>query len=93
MSTYRSERWLSSVRAIELCVLCGRHGVQAAHANCGKGMALKVSDCCTAALCPTCHADIDQYRGMSRDESRARMDRAIVLTVERMVLDGVLRIR
>jgi len=81
------------VRNLGLCVLCGKYDVQAAHANYGKALGRKASDCCTAALCHECHADIDQYRGMTRDESRARLDKAIVLTVERLVLAGVLRIR
>lgn len=83
---YRSERWLSAVRSIESCVLCGRYGTQAAHRNEGKGMGVKVSDCLCAALCHDCHHEIDNGRDLSRDERRALMDKAIVLTLEKLVL-------
>lgn len=90
---YRSAAWLSAVREIGECVLCGERGeVQAAHRNTGKGMGIKASDCLTAALCPACHAMIDQGRGMGRLERRAEMDWAIVLTVERLAKRGVLKI-
>lgn len=84
MTIYRSSKWLQAVREIDCCVLCGRWGVQAAHRNEGKGMGLKVDDCLTAALCPECHARIDNGRDMSRDERRAEMDRAIVLTLREL---------
>lgn len=84
MTIYRSSKWLQAVREIDCCVLCGRYGVQAAHRNEGKGMGLKVDDCLTAALCPECHARIDNGRDMSRDERRAEMDRAIVLTLREL---------
>lgn len=89
---HRSERWLMAVRSLEYCVMCGQSGVQAAHANQGKGMGMKVSDCLTAALCPQCHTQIDQYRDMTRDEARARMDRAVVLTIEKLVLQGYIKV-
>lgn len=84
MTIYRSSKWLQAVREIDCCVLCGRWGVQAAHRNEGKGMGLKVDDCLTAALCPECHARIDNGRDMSREERRAEMDRAIVLTLREL---------
>lgn len=87
--TYRSAHWLRAVADIECCVLCRRHGVQAAHRNEGKGIGLKADDCLTAALCPECHREIDQGKTMSRDERRATMDRAIVLTLRELVLRGV----
>jgi hypothetical protein len=48
----------------------------------------KADDCLTAALCPTEHAEIDQGRDMTRDERRAKMDRAIVLTLQALVRRG-----
>lgn len=84
MTIYRSSKWLQAVREIDCCVLCGRWGVQAAHRNEGKGVGLKVDDCLTAALCPECHARIDNGRDMSREERRAEMDRAIVLTLREL---------
>ena len=90
---YRSTRWLKAVREIECCVLCGKYGVQAAHRNEGKGFGLKVDDCLTAALCPECHARIDNGEDMSREERRAEMDRAIVLTLKQLANGGRLSIR
>lgn len=79
--TFRSERWLAAVRALDVCVRCGRHGVQAAHRNESKGMGIKAPDCACAALCPVCHTELDSGNTMTRDEKRAEMDRCIVLTV------------
>ncbi|MCG9052366.1 DUF1364 domain-containing protein [Laribacter hongkongensis] len=62
--------------------------MQVAHRNEGKGMGMKSSDHMTAALCPTCHHEIDNGKGLPRDERRARMDRAIVLTHDRLVKAG-----
>jgi hypothetical protein len=86
--TYRNAKWLRAVAGLETCVLCGQYGVQAAHRNEGKGMGMKVSDALTAALCASCHAEIDQGRNMTRDERRASMDRAIVLTLEKLAEKG-----
>ena len=85
---YRSKKWLQAVHEIEHCVLCGAYGVQAAHRNESKGMGMKTSDCNVAAICPTCHSEIDQGKEMTREQRRAEMDRAIVLTHEAMVKAG-----
>lgn len=85
---FRSKKWLQAVMDIEFCVLCGRYGVQAAHRNEGKGVGIKVDDCLTAALCVDCHSRIDNGRDMSREERRAEMDRAIVLTLKKLVNNG-----
>lgn len=85
---FRSEKWLQAVREIEFCVLCGKFGVQAAHRNEGKGKGMKASDCLAAAICPECHHDIDQGVHLTRDERRSMIDRAIVLTIERLAKSG-----
>lgn len=85
---YRSSEWLQAVRSLECCVLCGAYGVQAAHRNEGKGAGMKTSDCLTAALCPECHSEIDQGRHMTREERRATMNAAIVMTLEALVKAG-----
>ncbi len=82
-------RWFAAVAGLETCVLCGRWGVQVAHRNEGKGMGRKVAGHLTAALCPNCHHEIDNGRTMTRDERRAAMDRAIVLTFDRLVRSGL----
>jgi hypothetical protein len=53
------------------CFGCGHAPPsQCAHANEGKGMALKVSDAETFPMCPPCHEALDNSRGMTRDERR-----------------------
>ncbi|WP_080206433.1 DUF1364 family protein [Salmonella enterica] len=88
MKTYRSKKWLAAVGQIEQCVLCGRWGTQVAHMNEGKGMGLKTDDCATAALCVCCHDSIDNGNKLNREERRQLMDRAIVLTVIKLVRMG-----
>lgn len=91
--TYRSLAWRQAVAEIGACVLCGRHGVQVAHRNEGKGMGLKTDDCLTAAICPPCHHEIDNGKHLHQYERRALMDRAIVLTVRQLVLRGALTVK
>jgi len=86
--SHKNRKWLAAVGAIECCVLCGAYGVQVAHRNESKGMGLKAPDHLTAALCPACHHEIDNGRTMTREERRAAMDRAIVLTFDRLVRAG-----
>lgn len=88
-STYRNKKWLAAVGQIEQCVLCGVWGVQVAHRNEGKGIGMKTDDCATAAICVTCHSEIDNGKGLSRDERRQLMDRAIVLTIIQIARRGL----
>lgn len=76
--------WLAAVGSIDQCVLCGKWGIQVAHRDEGKGMGKKMPDCLTAALCPECHHDLGNGKIMSREQRRAAMDRAIVLTLEKL---------
>lgn len=85
---YRSKKWLAAVGQIEQCVLCGRWGTQVAHMNEGKGMGLKTDDCATAAICQEYHHTIDNGSHLSRVERRCLMNRAIVLTVIKLVRMG-----
>ncbi|ECO4983597.1 hypothetical protein FYP89_25180 [Salmonella enterica] len=85
MAIYRSKKWLAAVGQIERCVLCGTWGTQVAHRNELKGMGLKTDDCATAALCPECHHEIDNGNKLNREEHRCLMNRAIVLTVIKLV--------
>ncbi len=89
---FRSARWLEAVRSLECCVQCGRYGVQAAHRNEGKGMAKKVDDCLTAALCPDCHHAIDNGSGLTREERRQRMDAAILETISQLARRGLIKV-
>ncbi|EBB9880154.1 hypothetical protein N2J02_004519 [Salmonella enterica] len=88
VKTYRSKKWLAADGQIEQCVLCGRWGTQVAHRNEGKGMGLKTDDCATAAICQECHHEIDNGSHLSREERRCLMNRAIVLTVIKLVRMG-----
>lgn len=57
--------------SLHACMRCGRAGPsQCAHANEGKGMGWKVCDSRTFPLCPPCHEEIDQSRGLTRDQRR-----------------------
>ena len=85
---YRSRQWMAAVASIGACVLCGKHGVQVAHRNEGKAKGRKTDDCLTAALCPECHIEIDSGKRLDRDQRRAMMDRAIVLTLLELVRAG-----
>lgn len=84
--------WKQAVATIEACVLCGAYGTQVAHRNEGKGMGLKVGDHLCAALCHVCHHEIDNGARLERAERRALMDRAIVITFDRLVQAGRIRV-
>lgn len=72
MNPLRSEQYRRFV-ASHPCFACGLTGSsQCAHANEGKGMAMKVCDRRTFPLCFRCHSDFDQSRGITRDERRAK---------------------
>ncbi|AMC37033.1 hypothetical protein VN23_09065 [Janthinobacterium sp. B9-8] len=87
----KSATWLDAVRSLEFCVLCGTHGVQAAHRNEGKGKSQKVDDALTAALCLKCHHEIDNGVHLSKEERRAMADRAIVLTLRELFQRDLVR--
>lgn len=86
---YRSEEWLAAVRQIECCVRCGAYGTEPAHRNLGKGFGIKVDDCATAALCRSCHHEIDNGKAMDREERRSALDSAIVKTVIELARRGL----
>lgn len=69
---YRNQRLLEAVRESP-CQTCGaKNGtVVAAHSNQlrdGKGRGLKASDAAIAAMCYSCHYDIDQGSKLSKQE-------------------------
>ena len=67
----RSRAHLMAVSALD-CQLCGKGGPsQAAHSNQaihGKGRSIKASDEYTAALCQSCHAEIDSGHYLTSEE-------------------------
>jgi hypothetical protein len=67
----RSESYRRFV-ASHPCFSCGMDGIsQCAHANEGKGMAMKVCDTRSFPLCPECHTILDQSRNMFKEQRRA----------------------
>jgi hypothetical protein len=58
-------------------------GIQAAHANFGKGMAIKACDSQTFPLCQTCHQWLDQSGELNKEERR---------NYERSAVDGTRRL-
>lgn len=87
-----NSRWIAAVRSIGACVLCADAAVEAAHRDEGKGMGMKTHDHLTACLCKTCHTAIGNGPHLANAERRALMDRAIVLTIDRLVRAGKLKL-
>ena len=90
---YRSSQWLAAVHKIENCVICGAYGVQAAHINEGKGMGQKTDDCLCAAICPECHAGLDNGTQYTRDERREILRKAVLDTVAQLARLGFLKVK
>ena len=88
MTAAADRRWFEAVASIECCVLCGQHGVQVAHSNRDRGMGQKSAAHLTAALFPEHHHEIDNGKNLAREERRAQMDRAIVLTHDALIRAG-----
>ena len=65
----RSKRLLEVVASLN-CQNCGHYQSQAAHSNWhgGKGRGIKASDNYVAALCQSCHHNIDQGNELTKDE-------------------------
>jgi hypothetical protein len=88
----KSRDWLAAVGSLEHCVLCNRWGIQVAHRNKGKAKGRKNPDHLAAALCPECHHELDNGKTMTLEERRARMDEAIVLTLDALVRAGKVKV-
>lgn len=77
--TFRSEKLRRAVADLQ-CMVCGREGhTQASHSNQqrdGKGMGIKAHDYRIAAICDTCHREIDQGKTLSKEERRAVWEEA-----------------
>lgn len=93
-ATVAEKAWFTAVASIPFCVICGGHDqLQVAHRNRGKGMGMKTAAYFTARLCREDHERIDQYKGLTRDESRALMDDAILRTHEVLILGDRLQLK
>ncbi|MNN78872.1 hypothetical protein D3C81_1954670 [compost metagenome] len=53
-------------------------------------MSQKTDDCLCAAICPNCHARIDNGHDLSRDERRAMLDRAVLDTITQLARMGLI---
>lgn len=65
---------LNLIRTLSCCQCYAPPPSQAAHSNWhehGKSKGIKADDEYTIPLCHTCHADFDQYRHMTREQSKA----------------------
>ena len=86
-SYLRNKGHLKNVASLP-CQACGMEGqTQAAHSNWaehGKGRGIKASDEFTAALCQTCHTELDQGSHLSKEQRRQMWDRAYEKTKERL---------
>jgi hypothetical protein len=88
----RSKKLLKLVASLD-CQLCGSGVcVQAAHSNWtqwgGKGKSIKASDEYTAALCQSCHYDIDQGAKWSKAERQLAWKVAHYKTVQVLTDSG-----
>jgi hypothetical protein len=86
----RSKKLLRLVASLD-CQLCGSgHFVQAAHTNwgAGKGRGIKADDNMTAALCASCHYDIDQGAQWSKRERQQAWWVAHKKTIDCLVDSG-----
>lgn len=76
------------------CQRCGQHGVQVAHSNSqadGKGMGLKAWPWKVAALCPSCHVEIDSGSSLSKQERREAWLDAHIKTLSELFAQGLIR--
>ena len=88
---YRNKRHLIYVAMMD-CQVCGASGpVQASHSNWshhGKSMARKADDIFVAAMCRSCHTELDTGSRLTKEERQAMWMDAWKKTVKRLVNDG-----
>lgn len=81
---YRNKQHLKNVASLP-CQNCYIEGqTQAAHSNWaehGKGRGIKASDEFTAALCQTCHMELDSGARLSKEQRRSLWQMAYAKTV------------
>jgi len=86
----RSKKHLKNVASLS-CQHCGIEGyTQASHSNQikhGKSKGIKASDIYTAALCQTCHYEIDQGSNLTKEQRKEMWLNAHRKTVETLVLN------
>jgi hypothetical protein len=90
---YRSKKHLKNVASLP-CQNCYiEDQTQAAHSNWAdwgnKGRGIKASDEFTAALCQTCHTELDSGAKLSREQRRELWQMAYQKTVIRLKSQGL----
>jgi hypothetical protein len=89
---FRSKKHLKNVASLP-CQNCSMDDgtVVAAHTNWGGGKArsLKASDEYTAALCYTCHSELDQGRMLTKEQRKKLWVVAHYRTVRKLVMLGM----
>jgi hypothetical protein len=91
---YRNKKLLEAARLLP-CQHCGISNgtVVAAHSNQlrdGKGRGLKASDAMIAALCYTCHMEIDQGNKLSKQERVEIWEEAHRKTIQLLIENELL---
>jgi hypothetical protein len=91
---YRNKKLLEACRQLP-CQLCQTEDgtVIAAHSNQlmdGKGKGIKASDYRIAALCFTCHMDIDQGNKLSKEQRREFWENAHRKTIGELFERGLI---
>lgn len=94
---YRNQALLEAVRDAP-CMHCGKQDgtVVAAHSNQlrdGKGRGIKAHDFRVAALCHTCHFDLDQGSKMSKEERVNMWEEAHRKTVGWLFLSDLIALK
>ena len=86
---YRNKKLLELLRQLP-CQNCGIENgtIVACHSNQskhGKGMGIKAADSRVAALCSTCHNELDNGRKLSKEERVHLWDQAYIKTMQYLV--------
>ena len=91
---YRNPKLIKLLRELP-CQCCGRlsETVCAAHRNEGKGMGIKVSDALVAAMCSTCHFELDNGKSLTKEERRDMWNRAFIGTMKYLIEHEMIGVR
>jgi hypothetical protein len=94
---YRNKKLLESVRELP-CQVCGIEDgtIVAAHSNQlrhGKGKSIKAHDWAIAAMCHTCHTQIDQGGLYDKQTRFGLWDRAFERTLHLLWERGIIEVR
>jgi len=94
---YRNKKLLEAVRQLP-CQVCGIEDgtVVAAHSNQqrhGKGTSIKAHDWAIAALCFTCHSELDQGSKYNKETRMAVWDKAFERTLHLLWERAIIEVR